>query len=453
MFLGTAPALGSTNPCERLLSLAPVNQYQGLKPKGLKALRKARDTVRERFKIFATKFRNMEMIHKTGTVARLTRKNMFLYGPPGGAKSSFVNWLFSGEATDPYKLQLHQMVNESAFLGKQTFENGRFDIDTDSGLAEHEVALLDEIDKGNPSALAVLMSLLNERKLLLGHTVLDARLESAFSTGNAILPEIIQQFLENGQAATAPALLNRFQHKAFVYNWLGLEDQKILDQYYEKKMYMEDLVDAYPELREDKIFLDPPMINWSELRQLSRMFELSPAYWVSSRTFVDQLRSLNNRAVRESELSHQQDHLDEPYVYFPSADYNERLREEIAKSVRMSAFLDFLLSKWANDEYLESVTAQPIVLDYLSLWRSSLMLTTIGPGEIRLTYNPDSGQGIDIDFGHSIDASTTRDKREEWMVENLKKEQERFRQVFFGFGGQKPEANRNSGTTPIPGRF
>ena len=123
------------------------------------SLKRARDAVRERVRIFEGKFRNMGMIHRAGMVARLTKGNMFLYGPPGGAKSLFVDWLFSGEIEKSYKLQLHQMVTEQAFLGKQTFENGRFDIDIDSGLTVYETALIDEVDKGNPAALRLFAEL------------------------------------------------------------------------------------------------------------------------------------------------------------------------------------------------------------------------------------------------------------------------------------------------------
>ena len=432
---GTKPIATGGHPCQKLLKLAPVSyEYKGLTKEGIKALQRARDAVRERVKIFEGKFRNMNMIHRAGMLARLTKGNMFLYGPPGGAKSKFVDWMLSGEAEEAYRLQLHQMVTEQAFLGKQTFEKGRFDIDTDSGLAVHTNALFDEIDKGNPAALASVLGVLNERKLLLGKTVIDTRLETVFSTSNANLPEILQQFLENGQGSTAPALLNRFQFKAFVYNWLDREDQIVLDNLYRREMYLEAFKDAYPEVMDDQIFLNPPLLDWSELRQMAHgIFVLGPSWDSVYLSFIDEMRAKTIRAIRESEELHKQDPREEPFVYFPSADFTERFRREIPKVVIMSAFVDFLLSPLADNESLAHVTAKPIVLDYLSLWRSSIILSTVGPGEIRLTYNPQDDQKIDIDFGWSIDPSGARDRREELLIENLKKEQERFRQVFLNY--------------------
>ena len=434
-FTAITPVVAGEHPCAQLLKLEPGSfRYKGLSEEGLEALKRARDTVRERVKIFESKFRNMDTIHRAGMVARLTKGNMFLYGPPGGAKSLFVDWLFSGEAEEAYKLQLHQMITEQAFLGKQTFQDGRFDIDTETGLTAYRNALLDELDKGNPAALASIMGLLNERKLLLGNTVVDAQLETVFSTSNANLAEILQQFLENGQGSTAPALLNRFQYKALVYNWLQESDQVALDKLYRRDMYLEALKDSYPEVMKDQIYVKPPVLNWDELRQLAHgIFELGPSWDATYLSFVEQMRTKTVRAIRESEERHKQDPRDEPFVYFPSADYTERFRKEIPQVVIMSALLDFLLSPMADNKYLVQATSNPIALDYLSLWRSSLILTTVGPGEIRLVYNPGDKQKIDVDFGWSIDSTNSRDRREELLIENLKKEQERFRQTFLSY--------------------
>lgn len=411
--------------------------FQGLTEEGLVALKRARDSVRSRSRLFENELRNLTTVHHAGLVARLFKGNMFLYGPPGGAKSVFVNWLLRGELEPAYKLQLHQMITEQAFTGGQNFEaakEGRFQLNTEGSLADFAIALIDETEKGNPGVLSSLLSLLNEREILAGNQVIKARLETLFATSNSNLPEIFQQFLENGQGSTAPALLNRFQFKAFVYNWLSINDQAILDTRNQRRQYLKALAGTHPEVMQDEVFLSPEKLNWSELREFAHaLMQPSALFMTVYREFINDMREQTNRAIRESEERHQRNHLDEPFVYFPSADYTERLRQQIPETILMSAFLDFLQSPLADDSGLEALTSEtskPILLDPLSLWRGYLAMTTLGPGHVVLKVDPLSENKLDIDFDWSIDLSSTRDKQEELLVQNLKTEQERFRQTF-----------------------
>ncbi len=409
-------------------------KYQGLTQEGLQALKQARDAVRERERLFDSELRNMSTVHHAGMVARLFKGNMFLYGPPGGAKSAFVNWLMKGEKEAPFKLQLHQMITEQAFTGGQNFEaakEGRFEINTKGSLVDHTIALIDEVEKGNPAALASLLSLLNEREVLVGHQVIKARLETLFATSNANLPEIFQQFVESGQPSTAPALFNRFQFKAFIYNWLNPRDQAVLDKRKQKARYLKAIAEANPEVLKDEVFLEPKALDWAAMRQLAHsMFEESPLFMTIYREFANDMREQTNRAIKESEERHKNNHLDEPFIYFPSSDYTERLRQQIPEIVMLSAFVDFLRSPLADDANLAAMTQKQIVLDPLSLWRGFLVMTTIGSGTAKLVYNPEAEQKIDIDFDSTVDPSTARDKREELLIQNLKNEQERFRRTF-----------------------
>ncbi|OFZ18251.1 MAG: hypothetical protein A2Z20_10695 [Bdellovibrionales bacterium RBG_16_40_8] len=439
----SVPVVAADDTCNNLLSgtraqlvkFDPQNyQFNGLTPEGLTALKKARDVIRERARLFENEFRNLTTVSHAGIVARLFKGNMFLYGPPGGAKSAYVNWLMKGEEELPFKLQLHQMITEQAFTGGQNFEaakEGTYKINTKGSLADYTLALIDEAEKGNPAALSSLLSLLNEREILAGNQVIKARLETLFATSNANLPEIFQQFLENGQGSTAAALLNRFQFKAFVYNWLSPTDQAILDQRKQRRRYLKSLAETQPEVLQDEVFLEPKPLDWVALRQLAHtMFTPSPLFMTVYRDFVNDMRDQTNRAIRESEERHQQNHIDEPFVYFPSADYTERLRQQIPEIILMSAFVDFMLSPLADDTSLTQITQKQIMLDPLSLWRGSLAMTTLGPGNARLKFDPSGEQKIDIDFNWSIDPSSARDKREELLIKNLKDEQERFRRTF-----------------------
>lgn len=451
--------------CQELVKGVPLAkidlksfEYQGLTKDGVEALKAARDTLRERVRLFDNELRNLTTLHHAGIVARLFKGNMFLYGPPGGAKSAFVNWLMTGEGVgdgkSTFKLQLHQMMTEQAFVGGQNFEaakQGRFETVTEGALVEYAVALIDEMEKGNPSALSALLSLLNEREVLAGNKIIKARLETLFATSNANLPEIFQQFLENGQGSTAAALLNRFQFKAFVYNWLSPQDQAVLDQRKQRMRYLKALAEAVPDVLKDQVFLKPKVLDWSAMRQLAQiMFEPSPLFMTVFREFTNDMRTQTNRAIKESEERQKASPMDEPFVYFPSADYTERLRQQIPEIIIQSAFVDFLLSPLADDKNLEQMTQKQILLQPDSIWRAYLVMTTIGPGNAKLKLDkspaqtgteqqPNSdesdtqtgnGYQLDIDFDWSIDANNARDKREELLIQNLRAEQERFRSTF-----------------------
>lgn len=409
-------------------------EFSGLTEEGIAVLRSARDILRERNRIFENDLKSMSAIHHAGTVARLFKGHMFLYGPPGGAKSAFVNWMMKGESEAPFKLQLHQMTSEQAFVGGQNFEaakQGRFEVVTEGSLADYAVALIDESEKGNPAALATLLSLLNERQVLAGNKIIKARLETLFATSNASLPEFFEQFFLNGQGTTAPALLNRFHFKAFVYNWLSLKDQADLDLRNERKRYLEAISKDYPESLQDEVFLNPGVLEWENLRQIAHSFiEPSALFQNFYREFVDEMRSLTYRAIRESEERHKNNHLDEPFVYFPSADYTERLRQQIPDIVLMSAFVSFLESPLADDANLALSTRQKISLDPLSIWRAYLVMTTIGPGRVQLKFDSNSEQKLDIHFDWLVDATAARDRHEELLIQNLRLEQERFRSTF-----------------------
>lgn len=439
-----------------------TREFKGLTQEGIAALTRARDIVRSRSRLFENELRNMSTLHHAGMVARLSKGNMFLYGPPGGAKSKFVSWLMNGESEKPFKLQLHQMTTERAFVGGENFEAGklgRFEINTEGSLGESRVGSVDEFDKGSPGALSSLLSLMNEREILAGNKVIKAKLETLFATSNANLPEIFQQFLENGQGSTAPALLNRFQFKAFIYNWLNPMDQAILDARGERKRYLKTLAEVDPSVLKDEVFLEPEPLNWEEMRQLAQvLIKPGDLFMGVYREFIDEMRMETNRAIRDSEERHRQNHQDEPFVYFPSADYTERLRQQIPEVMTMSAFVDFLRSPLANDAMLKSSTSKRIELDPLSLWRAYLVMTTVGPGEVKLKLNLDAEQSVDsakaktkkageadggeqageakqseaieVDFDWSVDASTARDKRESLLIKNLQEEQERFNRVF-----------------------
>jgi len=431
-------------------------EVTGLTPLGLEAQKSARDTYRSRLKLFATQIRNLGTLHHVANVARLMKTHLFLMGPPGGAKSMFVNWMLSGEREKAFKFQMHQMATELPLVGGQNFEaatEGRFEGNTKGSLAMHTIGLIDEVEKGNPAALSPLLSLLNENQVLLGNQVIKGRLETLFSTSNANLAEIFKQFRENGMESTAAALLNRFPFKSFVYNWLSIEDQAILDKRREKMRRLKALAPQNPEVLKDEVFLTPEVMNWEEMRRLAdAMFRPSKELEIRAREFANEMRKVTLDAVKQSEAEKAKDPYGKSEVYFPSFDPTERLRGLIIEVIIASAYLDYLKSPLADkDSDIEAVFKNPIELDEWSIWRAYLLMTTVGPGEVKLVYNAEAEQPLDIDFDWSVEPSEARDAREEQLILNVLAEQDRFRTLLQSQLEKKQKAmkDRSEGTASI----
>lgn len=158
------------------------------------------------------------------------------------------------------------------------------------------------------------------------------------------------------------------------------------------------------------------------------MIQPDALFMTTFREFVGEMRVVTNRAVRESEEKNRENRYEEPFVYFPSCDYTERIREQIPEIIFISAFIDFLLSDLADDGNLERNIKKQIALSPLSLWRASLVFTTVGPGSTYLKTTDDGS--VDLVFDFQIDATNARDAREALLIRNLKDEQQRFKTVY-----------------------
>lgn len=422
----------------RLFKVNDKFEFAGLTPEGLVALKKIRDDLRFNRQIFEQEYLNLGSAYHAMTVARAGKLNMYIYGPPGAAKSAIVSWLMKLDDMNQVKtfaIQLHQLISEMALVGGQNLEaakKGIYEANTKDSLVDATVGLLDEIDKASPAVLATLLSLLNERKALLGRQKINSSLETIFSTSNANLAELMKIFSENGQETTGPALLNRYQIKAMLYNWLSAEDRATLRQKIKKEKRLNSVAEEFPDVLKDKTFLKAREIDWKLVRKFSALlFDTDDQFDLIMNTMVDELRDDTFKAIRESEAAHMKNKIDEPFIYFPSADWNQRLLNQVPDIVTTSALLDFLESPLSDDQHLSQSTKKQIELGPLSLWRAFLVATTIGPGNAKFIFNPTStGQKIDVDFNWSIDPNKARDLREQKLIGNLINEQTRFKQTF-----------------------
>lgn len=342
-----------------------------------------------------------ESIRHAAFVARLLKGNMFLFGPPGGAKSAFVQKMLNAECVPYFKLQLNPMLTEHAFVGAQSLESlqkGEFRVNFEGTLGNFALALIDELDKGNAAALGSLLSLLNEREIWAGGQVFKTKTETFFSTSNKNLVDFYAGFKKRGEESTADALLDRLQFKAFAYNWLKKEHQKIIDDAHFAWFSQETEEDTLEACNS---------IDWAFLRQAAKsLFKLDDAF---KQDFQDFIHAFNKDLPKKTN------------TYIPNAQMSERLRQNIPSVILFSVFVDFLLSPLSkNEELLRSAFQQKLSVDYHSLWRSYLVLTTIVPGKTSLSININDPT---LEFSDTLKTATARDVREQDTFNNIENEQ------------------------------
>lgn len=421
--------------------------FTGLTPHGLAVLKDARDKLRARHRIFESRYRGLSGVYHGLNLARLASANMFLTGGPGAAKSGVVKFMTDSEQKRAYKIQMHQTMTEQALIGGERWDaarEGRFEVNTEGTMVDSEVAHVDEMDKGNPSVYNTILSLLNrgERFVLLGRRQVESSLETVFSTSNASISELYQQFVENSLRSTVPALLNRYHIKAFLYNWLSPLDQSIMDDIGERQRQIRIAAKYNPEFRNSEVLVEPPAVNWKPLRDIAqKVMVVSPEMQVFAREFINDIRLETIKAKRAYEESHLNNPRKYPVPYMPTADWTERLRQENYDFIIMSAFYDFLMSPLADDANIESLTRKPIMLGPDSVWRYWYSTTTILPGEHRLAWKRVNGGGNGAD-DHAADPQLTiettwrlpnseaADRFEELMLTYYYEEQDRFRSIF-----------------------
>ncbi len=397
---------------------------EALTPAELERLVQERDKIRSNTRRLKTRYSGSDNFVHAALVARLAKSNVFLFGPPGGGKSAFVDDVIeldhSADDQSYFKIQLHQMMSEHAFVGTQgldTLKSGEFNINTNGTVAGYRLALVDELDKGNPAVLASLLNLLNEREIWAGNKVIKAKTETIFTTSNTNLLEFYQIFVRRGEGATALALLNRFQFKLFVYNWLSEEAQQDIDAM--SFAFFTDHQDC--DAKEEDLLTElvsDTAVDWDFLRAMAKkIFTLDPMTPVAYRKTMSHMRKIIVEKIKKDEK------------YIPSVEFSERLRQQIPFLMVYSSLVDFLLSPLADTVHLESYTTQGLPLCENSVWRAHLALTTLTSGKTMFSEAELSTQKPVL-FPSMMSNSPLRDAREEATFATIAFDQWAFNQAF-----------------------
>jgi hypothetical protein len=374
------------------------NHFSGLTERGFERVEKAQASLKRVSKAFAANFEGMNGILEMSLLTMATRENALLLGPPGGAKSKSLIWLIP----DLWTKQMHEMMTQAALFGGQT-EKGLLDgqeiINRKGSITEAEYAMLDEYTNANPQVSAALLSFMNpgERYYTENGTRVQAATRAVFSSGNATRAEMLKNYAERG-LTSGPATLNRSIFKAWVPNWLTLDEQNRRDIFNRRKMHLDSAAKyASPEEREKAKSLlkglESEKIDMHALEAFAQHAFVPHEDLISAiREYANEFRKSINGKILASEQAFRDNPQTNPLVMTPSAEWTERFRTSLLRVVMYSAALDYL--RMANAKDLDPhVFKKPIVLSPMSLWRVMYATTTIGPGENR--FNP---QTMQIDF-------------------------------------------------------
>lgn len=385
-----------TDACENALQLVlvkadTINSFKGMTEIGIKRLVKAQADLKATTENFNQIFEGMAGIHEMDILTMATGQNNLSLGPPGAAKSYRVTWLIP----DIWTVQMHEMMNESAIFGGQTkagLEAGIQDRNTEFSVVRKKYGMFDEFSNANPQVGASVLSFMNpgERYYTENGIRKKAKTRAIFSTGNATRAQLLKNYTDRG-LFTGPAMLNRSIFKAWVPNWLTVEEQARRDEVIERTDHLKSVAKFGSPEESQKASellkgLESRDIDMDVIEAFAQhAFVASVELKAAVREFTNKFRARINEKIRASDQEHRDDPQNNPLVKTPSAEWTERFRSELLRVIRFSAALDYLRMVDAKDLDSKRLN-KPIVLNPLSLWRAMYATTTIGPGENR--FNP-----------------------------------------------------------------
>lgn len=345
----------------------------------------------------------------------LSNSHAYIFGPPGGAKTLLADtilkaelrslrphevdkmmgelvkgigtkdpkWLtqvlkrFESEAPKVFKqffLQFHKMMPEGVIVGFPKLRDqlkGQENIDFKDSLSSSEFifAILDEVDKANPATLTSLLSVLNEREVFAGASVVKVALRTAVVTSNKLPSETLDSFYEDRSAGEA--LMDRLINKVFVMNKFSTSE-KTSD--YIKMIANREGVTLHSPLSLEEM---RPLVNAVRQEMISEenrwliavMGDIQKSYLKGRR---DDLQK-----IREANLL---DNENNPFYHVLAASPSDRTFNALVDQFPAI----FVLRQLADGVAFKDVRTRPELRDLVSFFNG---LGYWVPGEIRYSYD------------------------------------------------------------------
>ena len=218
-------------------------------------------------------------------IAVVAGEHCVLLGPPGTAKSALIRSLAELMQARYFEYLLTRFTEPNEIFGPvdiNAFREGVYRRNTAGMLPEAEIVFLDEVFKSNSAILNALLTLLNERKVTSGGTVLKCPLVSVFAASNEVPAD-----------ETLSAIFDRVLLRVHSDN---------LDAYHFSELVQRGVEH---ELRQMKSEVVEPLVSARELAELGRGFgdrmRLTEAFLSAYKSLVFQIRaegiSLSDRRV------------------------------------------------------------------------------------------------------------------------------------------------------------
>ena len=222
------------------------------------------------YEVKALKQRFVELEHsiEAHLTGILSDNHLYVFGPPGGAKTALAEVILKAELKklnadqvdqfvqttlkkigqdqkflravlkhlrtekpqifDRFLLQFHKLLPEGVLVGfpkiEKQLNEGKEEIEVSTSLANQKFvfAILDEVDKANPQTITALLSILNEREVFAGNQVIKTALRSAILTSNKMPSEFLDSYHED--RSTGDAVMDRAINKVYVSNKISSEE-------------------------------------------------------------------------------------------------------------------------------------------------------------------------------------------------------------------------------------
>ncbi|MCB0417879.1 MAG: AAA family ATPase [Bdellovibrionales bacterium] len=265
------------------------------------------------------RFKNMEAFLRAIFVGILSDTNLFVAGPPGGAKTALLNAVYTAELLSLneglseaeqrrlFFLQFHKMLPEGVITGfpkmQKQIDEGILEFDTSTSLVspDNVFAILDEAEKTNPATLTTLLAPINEREVFAGTETRQTGLRSVAFTSNKTPAEFLSAFADAG--GNGEPLLDRAIQKVHVGN---------------KFATPRELFEFLWQMEHPAVLERSERLRLTPLRDLVRKVSIPRELQVMAAEIRREYLGKRLKAAELSINNHLESPRDYPYVYTPA---------------------------------------------------------------------------------------------------------------------------------------